>query len=300
MGFICLIGQAVWAQSPFVEVFQRVGSSAYTISFQNTLTVNREGGHIQGIQWVGDSFLLSGSSSTVSYYATVTDGEVVRVDTLLHRPYKHAGGFQINDGLLAIGVEDNEAKSASQVLVYDFSEPSDPPSQPIQVVQREGKVKRATAGCVAIAEYREHCMLLVGDWDTRHIDLYQIPVDRIDDSATDFTITGSITLEEHSRRGWIDTAWWSYQNINLFKVEDSLYLVGLGINDQKENVADIFTVSLEPELKLAKVASRTFPIQYQTSFLWGAGVDWNPETTQMRILTTPYSIQEESTIVVYQ
>ena len=244
--------------------------------------------------------MLSGSTSSVSYYATVTEDEVVRVDTLLHLPYKHAGGFQINDGLLAIGVEDNEAKSASQVLVYDFSEPSDPPSQPLLVVQREVKVKRATAGCVAISDYDEHFILLVGDWDIRHLDLYQISANQVNDTKLSFTLTQSITLEEHSRRGWIDTAWWSYQNINLFKVEDSLCLVGLGINDQKENVADIFTVSLEPELKLTKIASRTFPTKHQTSFLWGAGVDWNPETTQMRILTTPYSMQEENIIVVYE
>ncbi|MEM6841202.1 MAG: hypothetical protein AAF632_03165 [Bacteroidota bacterium] len=299
-GFIGLIGYPAWAQLSFVEAFQRIGDSTYTVSFQNTLTVNREGGHIQGIQWVGGSFLLSGSSSTVSYYATVTEGEVTRVDTLLHRPYKHAGGFQVNDRLLAIGVEDNEAKNISQVLVYDFSNPADPVSRPVQVIQREGEVKRATAGCVAIAEYREHYVLLVGDWDIRHLDLYQIPTTQIGDADVSSTQTQSITLEDHLHDDWIDNNWWPYQNINLFNSEDSLYLVGLGVNDQKENVADVFTVDLEPELKLTKVASKTFPEQHKISFLWGAGVNWNPEMEQMRIFATPYTIDSENSIMVYQ
>jgi hypothetical protein len=301
IGISWLTTQLAWAQSPLVDAFRQLGDSTYLLSFQNSLVVNHEGGHIQGIQRVAPGYLLlSGSSSTVSYYASVKNGQVVGIDTLLPFPYKHAGGFQVNDGLLAVGVEDNEAKNTSQVLVYNFSDPSSPSDKPVQVIRRDGEAERATAGCVAIARHQQQYLLLVGDWDTRHLDLYQISTDHIYDSATEFTLVESVTLEEHSRNGWIDEAWWPYQNINLFSSEGSLYLIGLGINGQEENVVDIFTISLEPTLQLTKVATRTFPQQQQTSFRWGAGVDWLPETKTMQILTTPYTIDRENVIVVYE
>ncbi len=290
----------VLAQSSFVQAFEEITDSPKQLTFENSLTVNTQGGHIQGIQQVGDYFLLSGSSSTASYYATVANNKVVRIDTLLPRPYKHAGGFQVNNGLLAIGVENNETKDVSRVLIYDYSDPANLSNQLIQVVQRKGKAKRATAGCVAIAKYQEQYLLLVGDWDTRHLDLYQISVDSIENNEASFVLTQSITLKDHPRDGWVDKAWYPYQNINLFNSEGSLYLVGLGINEQEKNVADVFTLSLEPTFELVKVVSRTFPKQAQTSFLWGAGTDWQPEIKKMRILTTPYSINSENTIVVYQ
>jgi len=294
---IWLISQLVWAQSALVEAFHQLGDSTYTLSFQNSLTVNREGGHIQGVQrMASDYLLLSGSSSTVSYLAKVNNGQVVGVDTLLQFPYKHAGGFQVNDGLLAVGVEDNNAKNTSQVLVYDPANLSD---EPVQIIKRDGEVKRVTAGCVAIAKHQQQYLLIVGDWDTRHLDFYKIDADRITDAQADFTLTETLTLEECPREGWIDDAWWPYQNINLFSSEGSPYLIGLGINDQKENVADVFAVSVEP-LQLTKIATQTFPQQQQTSFRWGAGVDWHPGTKKMKILTTPYTIEQENVIVVYE
>jgi len=297
---IWLISRLVWAQSALVEAFHQLGDSTYSLSFQNSLTVNREGGHVQGIQWVApDYLLLSGSSSTVSYLVKVKNGQVVRVDTLLQFPYKHAGGFQVNDGLLAVGVEDNNAKNTSQVLVYNFSDPAHPSDEPVQIIKRDGEVKRVTAGCVAIAKHQQKYHLVVGDWDTRHLDLYQLDADRITDAQANFTLTKTLTLEEHPRSGWSDSAWWPYQNINLFSSEGSLYLIGLGINNQEENVADVFAVSLEP-LQLTKIATQTFPQQQSTSFRWGAGVDWHPETKKMRILTTPYTIEPKNIIVVYQ
>ncbi|MGD1894451.1 MAG: hypothetical protein ACFB15_28125 [Cyclobacteriaceae bacterium] len=300
-GLIWLTGQLVWAQSSQVQAFRQLGDSTYTLSFQNSLAVNREGGHIQGVQWIAPDFLLlSGSSSTVSYYASVKNGQVVKVDTLLLFPYKHAGGFQVNHGLLAVGVEDNEAKNSSQVLIYEFYDPTKPLGVPLQVIKRTGQAKRATAGCVAIARQQKQFLLLVGDWDTRHLDLYQIPTDRISDPTTEFTLVESIALEEHFRDGWIDDTWWPYQNINLFHFEGALYLIGLGINNQKENVADLFAVSLEPTLQLTKIATQTFPQQQQTSFLWGAGVYWHPGTKKMKVLATPYTIGQENVIMVYQ
>jgi len=300
-GLIWLTSQLAWAQSPLVEAFRQLGDSTYTLSFQNSLAVNRDGGHIQGIQWMPpDYLLLSGSSSTVSYYARVKNGEVIIVDTLLQFPYKHAGGFQVNHGLLVVGVEDNEAKTTSQVLIYEFHNPAKPLGMPLQAIKRTGQAKRATAGCVAIARRQQQFLLLVGDWDTRHLDLYQIDTSRITDSQADFTLTETLTLEEHPRDGWVDDAWWPYQNINLFHFEESLYLIGLGINDEQENVADLFAVSLEPALQLTKIATQILPQQQQTSFLWGAGVHWHPGTKKMKVLTTPYTIEQENVIVVYE
>ncbi len=280
MAIFLLISQSGYGQNSFLRAFQQLSNQASLVSFQNSQLINTQGGHVQGVQQVGDYFMLSGSSSTISYYATMTNSKVIRIDTLLPRPYKHAGGFQMNDGLLAIGVEDNEAKDVSRVLIYDYSDPANPLDHPVQVIQREGKAKRATAGCVAIAQYQQNYVVLVGDWDTRHLDFYQISVDRIKNSEEEFALTQSLTLEDHSRDDWVSENWYPYQNINLFNSEGVLYLVGLGINEQEKNVADVFAVSLEPTLKLVKVASRIFPKQAQTSFLWGAGVVWQPKVKE--------------------
>lgn len=300
-GLVLMSAASLLAQHAFVRAFQQISNAPTSITFKNTLPINPEGGHIQGIQWVQpDYILLSGSSSTVSYYASAKDGQLVKVDTLLHRPYKHAGGFQVNDGLLAIGVEDNEAKNTSQILIYDLSDPANPSDEPLQIIRRDGEAKRATAGCVAIAKFQQQYLVLVGDWDTRHLDLYQLPIGHVHDATAEFTLVESVTLEEHPRDGWIDNAWWPYQNINLFNSDGVLYLIGLGINDQEENVADFFTISLEPTIKLTKVATQIFPQQQQTSFLWGASVDWQPEAKKMRILATPYTIESTNTIIIYQ
>lgn len=304
---IILSGVAVQAQNPLVSAFEDLSQSPQPLPFRNALTINNEGGHIQGIQAMHFHqqayAILTGSSSTVSYYTVVRldqHPEVISVDTLLAKPFKHAGGFQINDGLMAIGIEDNEAKNISQVLVYEVSDPEKIPLQPVQVIERRGETERTTAGCIAIAHYQDQYVMLVGDWDTRHLDVYRISDDEINRPDASFTLTQSIALADQTRSQWIDETWWSYQNINLFVSEDTLFLIGLGVNDQQENIANLFTVRLSEEQILTKVASQHFPATERTSFVWGAGVDWQPEANRLQILSTTHTISDSSEIIVYR
>ena len=77
-------------------------SNPKVISYSNSLEINNSGGHLQGIQTIenntGKYFILSGSSASYSYLAVVKQGdknEVISVNKLMDKPFKHAGGFQI-------------------------------------------------------------------------------------------------------------------------------------------------------------------------------------------------------------
>lgn len=248
------------------------------ISFSNTLEINNSGGHLQGIQSIqnndGKYFVLSGSSDSYSYVAVVKQGynyEVISVNQLMDKPFKHAGGFQIYQNYMAVGIEDNDAKDKSKVCIYDISNPEKTQNKPVSVIQRAGEPKRSTAGCVGITKYKDQILLAVGDWDTKNIDFYSCKSAEF--PKADFELFFSINTESISRKNWIDDKWLPYQNINLFStVENELYLVGLGQNNK--NVADLYQLEEDGKGKfsITKTASKTFNCEKEVSFKAGAGL----------------------------
>ena len=44
------------------------------------------------------------------------ENSVISVNSILLKPYKHAGGFQISNNLITIGVKDNSARLKSKVF----------------------------------------------------------------------------------------------------------------------------------------------------------------------------------------
>ncbi len=250
------------------------------ISFSNTLEINNSGGHLQGIQSIqnndGKYFILSGSSDSYSYFAVVKLGdnyEVISVNKLMDKPFKHAGGFQIYQNYMAVGIEDNDAKDKSKVCIYDISNPEKTQNKPVSVIQRAGEPKRSTAGCVGITKYKDQILLAVGDWDTKNIDFYSCKSAEF--PKADFELFFSINTESISRKNWIDDKWLPYQNINLFStVENELYLVGLGQNNKNKNVADLYQLEEDGKGKfsITKTASKTFNCEKEVSFKAGAGL----------------------------
>ena len=184
--FISLIG-SVFAQpnSNFHQIItdlDQVNQNPSVISFNNALEINNTGGHLQGIQKLihnqNEYFILTGSSSGYSYYTIVKTGEenmVISVNKILEKPFKHAGGFQIHNNLMAIGVEDNDAKTRSKVFIFHLENPDPPPEEPLAIIDRMGTHKRATAGCVGIIAIHEKILVVVGDWDTAHSIAQDIP-----------------------------------------------------------------------------------------------------------------------------
>ena len=169
-----------------INLVDKLDSIPVSISFMNSLVVNNNGGHLQGIQYYqynqNDYYFMSGSSDSYSYYSVVKMGEensVISINKILDKPFKHAGGFQISNNLMAIGVEDNSERDKSKVFIYRIDNPENLPMEPLEIVDRFGTIERATAGCVGIIEIRDNILMVVGDWNTEHLDFYKIKKEKI-------------------------------------------------------------------------------------------------------------------------
>ena len=287
-----------------ISDFNEINVIPEIIKFTNSFKINNTGGHIQGIQLFenedGKYIFMTGSSDTHSYCTVVklsVENKVISVNGLMEIPFKHAGGFQIFQNYMAVGIEDNSLKDKSKVCVYDISKPENPFTEPEALIERLGEPLRSTAGCIGMTNYKNNALLAVGDWDTRHIDFYISDFNEIEKNG--FNKIGTIDIENISREGWIDDEWHSYQNINLFSINSKLYLIGLGQNRQSENIADLFDLTeiLPGEFSLTKLASKTFDCTNDCSFKAGAGVYYSKG--EFKIIASPYNIYSETVINIF-
>lgn len=289
---------------------QNINQNPLELVVQNTLEINNSGGHLQGIQQTHHSsntyYVLSGSSSEYAYYAIAKSGEenmVISINKILDKPFKHAGGFQIHKNLMAIGVEDNDAKNISKVFIFHLDNPEKPPQEPLAIIDRMGTFKRATAGCVGIVVKQGKVIVVVGDWDTEHLDFYRIDEGKLFEEDATLELEYSINTKKMDKSSWIDESWLSYQNINfIIDAQDNLLLAGMTSNREGENVLDLFLVELSSDLttfQLHKVKSRIFPSNDQTKFRWGAGTHID-QNNKLSILSCGENIETESVITIYQ
>lgn len=284
-----------------ISEFNNIQATPENISFSNEFEINNTDGHLQGIQGFeneqGKYVFMTGSSDTYSYCSVVrlgTEKKVVSINKLMEKPYKHAGGFQIFQNYLAVGIEDNSAKNKSKVCIYDISEPEKPFAKPIAVVERSGEPLRNTAGCVGITKFKNKTLIVVGDWDSKHLDFYSVDLEKINNSA--FKKISSIDTESISKKDWINNEWHSYQNINLLNIDEKLYLIGLGQTKAAENIADLYTVTEESNgtFLLKKVAAKTFKCTNDCSFKAGAGIEF--VNGNLKILACGYNINSISNL----
>lgn len=295
--FTNCIGQICYNDS-IISNFKSINKNPSVISFNSSKKINNSGGHLQGVQLMqSNNFkyaVLSGSSDSYSYYSVVKFGEkneVISFYKLMDKPFKHAGGFQIFQNYLAIGIEDNSEKDKSKVCIYDISDPENPSLSPISIIEREGKPMRSTAGCVGITKYKNEVLVAVGDWDTKNIDFYSCKYNEVENNS--FEKIYSIDTEKQSTEGWIDSNWHAYQNINLITINNNeLYLIGLGGNKKNENIADLFSLTEDntDNFSLIKLASGTFNCTHESSFKAGAGVELGDDG-ELRIISCGYNIK---------
>ena len=285
----------------FVADFNAIRSKPVEISFSNQLRVNNKGGHLQGIQRFenknGEYFFLSGSSENESYCAvikTTPEKKVIQITNFFEKPFKHAGGFQIFENYMAVGIEDNDKKDKSKVCIYDISNPEEMLGKPKLIIDRAGEPLRNTAGCVGITFYNNKYLIAVGDWDTKHIDFYASNFSNNTENIPEKI--SSIDIEKVSKVGWINNEWNSYQNINLFNINNNLYLIGLGQNAKSENIADLFEVTKETSgnFRLKKVAAKTFKCTGNCNFKAGAGIEF--KEGEILLFACPYNIGKTSFI----
>jgi len=280
--------------------FSCISESPDVITYTNNNKVNNKGGHLQGVQLVQKEkskyAVLAGSSDSYAYLSVVKlddKNEVISVNRLMDKPFKHAGGIQIFENFLAVGIEDNDRKDKSKVCIYDISNPEKVSVKPIAVIERTGKPRRATAGCIGLTKYKKQALLAVGDWDTKNIDFYSCPFNEI--HKNDFNKIQSLNTEKTDKESWINKSWHSYQNINLFSFKSDLYLIGLGQNEKNEDIADLFRLHEQStnNFSLIKLASKTFQCQNESSFKAGAGIVYS-KTGEMQLISCGYNIKNKS------
>lgn len=266
-----------------LEAFDGIDSTAQPIIIQNNYPVNNIDGHIQGVQYFDFEnkgyYFLSGSSDSQSYYA-IADADnqkIISLNTFLEGDFRHAGGFQITDDLLAVGIEDNVKVDKSKVQVFKIKDPKKPELQLLKTIDRKGIAKRYTAGCVALTRLDKNILVAVGNWDSKNIDFYSMPAAELYEPNTSFNMTYSFDSKKADRKNWVDTVWYSYQNINFLRDSDQqLYLIGTAQKDTFHNeVIDLFKIDkLEDDsFSFQKVRNKTFANKdTTTTFKWGGGI----------------------------
>ncbi|MEQ8336932.1 MAG: hypothetical protein RIA62_06285 [Cyclobacteriaceae bacterium] len=276
---ILLLASPINEQDDLIKKLDAISTTSEQILIDNKLKIDKKGGHLQGIQiyrYNDKTYLYtSGSSSQYGYVVSASETRVEQLHILRKKPLKHAGGFQISNNWLAVGIEDNELRNVSEVHVYQLGDPLANELKIKAVVDRKGDWERATAGAVAIIEWENRLLMLVGDWSNRHIDFYLASLDR-DPASLNFQKSSEIEMATYNKKGWVDDVPWPYQNINLVKYGKQLLLFGFSSGEGDTNILDVYILE-DPFSKtpgLTKIYSRTFPKTKSTRFGWGAGVQY--------------------------
>ena len=291
------------------ELFMKIDTEPQVILCKNEWEVNNQGGHLQGVQLLAkdgvEYAILSGSSGTYAYYSVAKLGnykEVLSVNILMHKPFKHAGGIQIFQDLMVVGIEDNAAKDKSKVCIYEIDNPDIPTVEPLALFERKGDPFRSSAGCTGISRIGNRYLVVVGDWDTKHLDFYLCDEHRLGQEINAFEKVYTIDTDKIDRSGWEDKAWHPYQNINLLKDADGkLYLFGFGRNVQNESITDLFLVENRDfrEFSLKKLMSRTFNCQEGADFRSGAGISLQADG-RLKVISCGSNIRDSLILNIFE
>lgn len=245
--------------------FASLNSEPISIFVRNKLEVPNTGGHLQGVQWVeqegNEKLLISGSSLTQAYILRV-DLNAQNTDkliTLMNKPFRHAGGFQVSEPYLAVGIEDNHTKTISKVCLYNYRNTNLVNAQPKMLIERTGEPKRQTAGSTGLLSFGGSFLMVVSNWDSRNWDFYSV-----DPARNESKLLYQFTAPHE---------WPSYQSINLIQDKEMIYAVGLY---QKGGLGfgDLIEVSkvanFEPIMK--HIITKTFECTNAVDFGAAAGI----------------------------
>lgn len=247
------------------ETFEALSSEPEIIFISNEINVPSDGGHLQGVQWIkkngAEKLLISGSSRQQAYVLRV-DLATRKTDTLIalmKEPYRHAGGIQVSDPYMVVGIEDNFTKTSSKVCVYNYHDGDLYKARPTLTMDREGGPKQQTAGSTGLLAIDIGYLMVVSNWDSRNWDFYHI-----DPEKNQQKMLASFAAPDD---------WASYQSINLIKDEEAIYAIGF-YNKEHMGYADLILVSsletFEPILE--KVRTKTFNCTDEVDFSTAAGL----------------------------
>jgi hypothetical protein len=301
---------AARAAAPIEDVpaaFEEIPAEAAVLMFDPGEPRFPPGGHLQGIQARCDAaakrqlVFLSHDSASAAYLVVVAFGEdLASAGRVIHvltfpgdgrsPPLRHAGGIQLVDNLLVVGLEDNQEKTRSEIRFWDVAKAEQPGQLTHLTIRRSGEPKEMTAGAVGIARRERDYLLAVANWDSRAVDFYTSSGAALDDPACRFERRVRWREELAAKEDWRpDREFGAYQAINL--VGDSggkLYLVGLQTADEKD-VADLFAIHMNGDSSrlVRKVARKEMRLPEGNHFRYAGGI-WLRERG-LAILSSPRS-----------
>jgi len=258
----------------------RICTNPTTIRVKNTGFHIPSGGHLQGIQTMADSLvIITASSGSIAYYITAVynktnaQGQIRSVQKISGNPFRHAGGCQVYVNQMAVGVEDNQAKNRSDIMLISFNNAGHETGKRT-IAHRSGAVKRSTAGAVGFTQTKSgRFMVIAGDWDSDYFDVYlsRPGIDSLYDSVSTFRLSAS--AHPHS-----------YQAINLLTdTTGNTYLMCFGKINGK-NLAEIYQLNFANGLVLPILKQ---VCEYQcragAGFRWASGIRVNKN--QLKVYT---------------
>ena len=274
--------------------FKALNSEPEVILINNNLKVPSESGHFQGIQLIEkkgrEKLLVSGSSLTTAYTLEINlkKRKTDKLITLMTDPFRHAGGIQVSEPYMIVGIEDNILKTTSKVCIYNYRNNGLTKAQPGVTIVRKGEPKQKTAGATGLLALDNNYWAVVANWDSRNWDFYQI-----DPEKGEHHFLYSFTVPND---------WGSYQSINLIKDGSAIYAIGF----HKKNLvgqADLILVSklgsFEPIME--KVDSKTFNCKNGVDFNAAVGLQvdsegkiviWSTQADPGRLITLNRFIQK--------
>ena len=269
------------------SAFEQLPATGMELTFARGQLDASAGGHIQGIQIVHDAVhrrylaFLSHDSRDHAYVLVAAfpetlakPGKVVHIHRFEKGPLRHAGGIQIVDNMLIIGLEDNRRKDRSEVRFLDVSDLTNWKTLDHLTIQRNGAPKAYTAGAVALAFTNDGLLAAVANWDSRAIDFYRSLTPSWADVRCTMEFVGRWQEATADRSRWLpDSTYGSYQAINLFASPNGqLQLFGFCQTGRNE-IADLFQVNLSTprSIHMRKVASRSFELPAGQHFKYGGG-----------------------------
>lgn len=287
--FVIVVWFGAWAQPlPHAKETLAVEATAHRIAVPPQAQIS--GGHLQEVQLVNQTLMVSGSSKEFAYLAFFQhlgdDFRFLGLKKLATNPLNHAGGFQVAENWLAVGIEDPVGRRQSIVQLFDISSSEQLHKPPVYTLRRKGTYQYSTAGAVALLKRANHFLLAVGTWDSRTIDFYIS--NHLNPYADDFTFEKWTTWDsrEAIRREWIDRKYGRYQSLQLTQDTTGIYITGFCRTANGTNRADVFQMhtDTDPYTMMQKVATYRVQCSGNASFRYGAGLaTYNSKSTIIAI-----------------
>ena len=296
-----------------LEAFDSIQTVAAVSQFARASTTLTNG-HLQGVGCIDPKTLAISTSG--EYQALVIfvgwqdpigtgDGEIIGTVAVGHHPLGHAGGLQIADDVLAVGIEDARAKDRSRIVLLDVTNPESATSLDHLAFDRpaDGEtraVKRWTAGAVGLARTATGYLLVVGSWDSAELDFYHSTSHDLRNPTCRFRHVATWSSDRADRSSWVDDSWASYQSLNVVTSHDGRqFMIGGNRNADDEDWIDLYEIELTApaERRLTKIAKKHLTCRSGASFRWSGGIA--AASTQLHAIATERDLHERTTVNIF-